>query len=72
MTKLQALEKEAAGLPEEDRAALVAVLLSTFDAPPYDVDDDEVLRRDEEMETGKEAGISHEEFVRTVRPTQPE
>jgi hypothetical protein len=72
MTKLQALEKEAASLPEEDRAALVAVLLNTFDAPPYDVDDNEVVRRDEEMETGGEGGVSHEEFVRAVRPPQPE
>lgn len=72
MTKLQAIEKEAVGLSEEDRAALVAVLLSSFDGPAYDVTDEEVMRRDEEMEDEKVVGISHEELVRAVRPRPPQ
>ena len=72
MKKLQAIEKEAVSLPEEDRAALVAVLLSSFDGPTYDVTDEEVMRRDEDMESGGVVGIRHEELVRAIRPPQPQ
>ncbi len=68
MTKLQAIQKEIIVLPEEDRAALVTVLLSTLGGPSYDVSDEEVARRDEEMEAGTETGISHAEFVTGLRP----
>ena len=71
MTKLQSIEKEAVDLPEEDRAAPAAVRLNTFDGPLYDVDAEEISRRDEEMETGAEPGICHEELVRSVRPSGP-
>ena len=68
MTKLQTIERQAVGLPEEDRAALIAVLLSSLHAPSYDVSDEEVMRRDEELESGRVADISHEELVQAVRP----
>ncbi|MBN1671377.1 MAG: hypothetical protein JXR37_10105 [Kiritimatiellae bacterium] len=68
MTKLQTIQRQAVVLPLEDRAALVAVLLDTFEGPAYDVSDEDVARRDEEMESGAEPGIGHEEFVRTTQP----
>ena len=63
MTKLQAIQKEAVVLPEEDRAALVTVLLNTLGGPSYEVSDEEVARRDMEFEAGTEPGISHPEFL---------
>ena len=63
MTKLQAIQKEAVVLPEEDRAALVTVLLNTLGGPSYEVSDEEVARRDMELEGGTETGISHPEFL---------
>ena len=68
MTKLQTIQSEAIVLPQEDQAALVTVLLSSFDGPAYDVSDEDVAQRDEEMESGAEPDISHEEFVRALRP----
>lgn len=64
--KLQEIEREALALGESDRAALILSLMETLPAPGSDVGDDEALRRDEEMESGKVAPISHEEFVRRV------
>ena len=72
MMRLQAIEKEAVSLPEEDRAALAAVLLSSLEGPVYDVDDHKVKCRDEEMETGRESGISHEQLRRAVRAPRAE
>lgn len=67
MTKLQAMQREAIILPPEDRAALVTVLLGTFDGPDYDVSDDEVARRKEEMVSGAEPGIDQKQFLRGIR-----
>ncbi|MBL9140096.1 MAG: hypothetical protein JNK85_29765 [Verrucomicrobiales bacterium] len=40
--------------------------METLPAPGSDLGDDEALRRDEEIESGKVTPISHEEFVRRV------
>lgn len=64
--KLQEIEREALALGESDRAALILSLLETLPAPGSDVGDDEALRREEEMESGKVTPISHEEFVRRI------
>ena len=64
--KLQEIEREALALGESDRAALLLSLMETLPAPGSDVGDDEALRRDEDMESGKVSPISHEEFVRRV------
>lgn len=63
MTNLQKIERDACVLPLEDRAALVAYLLNTFDLPGYDVSDEEVVRREIEMESGGEPGITHTELL---------
>jgi hypothetical protein len=67
MTRLQALQHEVVGHPPEDRSALITVLLHTFKGPAYDVSDEEVMRRDEEMESGMEKGLSHRQFVRAIK-----
>jgi hypothetical protein len=64
--KLQEIEREAFALGESDRAALILSLMQTLRAPGCDVGDDEALRRDEEIESGRVTAISHEEFVRRI------
>jgi putative addiction module component (TIGR02574 family) len=63
---LAELEQEALALPARDRASLVAKLLDTF-PPGMDVSDEEVERREREMDSGHVTAISHQEFVRRVQ-----
>ena len=44
----------------------VAALLDTLPAPGTDVSDEEVARRERELESCAVVAISHEEFVRRV------
>jgi hypothetical protein len=64
---LQNLEQEALGLSERERAELVLSLMNTLAAPEADISDEEVFRRDAELETGSTEAMIHEEFVRRVR-----
>ena len=64
---LQNLEQEALGLSERERAELVLSLMNTLAAPESDISDEEVFRRDAELETGSTEAMIHEEFVRRVR-----
>jgi hypothetical protein len=64
------IEREARALPSRERAALVTALLGTFPNPDTDVSDAEILRRDQELETGSVETISHAEFVRRVEQTR--
>lgn len=65
--KLAEIEQEALALPERERASLAARLLETLPPPGTDISDDEVERREQELESGKVAAISHEELVRRVQ-----
>jgi hypothetical protein len=65
--KLQEIEQEALGLSERERAELVLSLMSTLVAPETNISDEEVVRRDAELETGSVEPMLHEEFVRRVR-----
>jgi hypothetical protein len=65
--KLQDIEQEALGLSESERAELVLSLMRTLAAPGADVTDEEVLRRDAELEAGSVEPMLHEQFVRRVR-----
>jgi hypothetical protein len=65
--KLQDIEQEALGLSESERAELVLSLMRTLVAPGADVTDEEVWRRDAELEAGSVQPMLHEEFVRRVR-----
>jgi hypothetical protein len=64
--KLAEIEQEALALPDRERASLAAKLIGTLPFPEADVSDDEVERREREMESGHVTSISHEEFVRRI------
>ena len=64
---LAELQKEALDLPEKERALLVVSLLETLALEDDEISDDEVLRRDADLEGGRESEISHQEFVRRVQ-----
>jgi hypothetical protein len=61
--KLAEIEQEALALPERERASLAARLLDTLPPPGTDVSDEEVVRRERELESGQVAA----KFVRRVR-----
>ena len=65
--KLQDIEQEALGLGESERAELVLSLMRTLGPPVEDVTDEEVFRRDSELETGSVEPMLHDEFARRVR-----
>ncbi len=65
--KLQDIEQEALGLSESERAELVLSLMRTLAAPGADITDEEVFRRDAELESGSVEPMLNEEFVRRVR-----
>jgi hypothetical protein len=65
--KLQEIEQEALRLSDIERAELVLSLMRTLAAPGADVTDEEVFRRDAELEAGSVEPMLHEEFVRRVR-----
>jgi Putative addiction module component len=64
--KLAEVEQAALALPEGERASLAAKLLDTLPPPGTDVSDDEVEKRERELDSGQVAAISHEEFIRRV------
>jgi len=65
--KLQESEQEALGLSERERAELVLSLARTLTAPEANISDEEVFRRDADLQTGSVEPMLHEEFVRRVR-----
>ena len=65
--KFAEIEQEALALPERERAALAARLLETLPPPGTEISDDEVEKREQELDSGQVAAISHEEFVRGVQ-----
>jgi putative addiction module component (TIGR02574 family) len=65
--KLAEIEQEVLALPERERATLAARLLDTLPPPGTDVSDAEVEQREQELESGHVAAISHEEFVLRVQ-----
>jgi hypothetical protein len=66
MTRIQQLERDAESLTEAERAEFAASLLSTL--PDVLADEDEgvaeALRREAEMETAGDQGISWDELKR--------
>ena len=69
--KLAEIEQEALALSDQERATLAAKLLHTLPPLFTDVSDDEVERREREMESGEVTAISHEEFVQRDRGRHP-
>ena len=66
MVQLADIQKQAKELSEEDRKGLVAFLLHGLTGEPSGPDDEEVDRRDAEMDSGVVVPISHAEFLTQV------
>jgi hypothetical protein len=66
MVQLADIQKQANELSEEDRKGLVAFLLHGFTDVPTGPDDEEVARRDAEMDSEEVAPISHADFLAQV------
>ncbi|MEM9481903.1 MAG: hypothetical protein AAGA58_19810 [Verrucomicrobiota bacterium] len=60
------LRTEAGRMSRNDRAILVSELLEDLGRPEYDVSDEEVASRVEELENGSVEEISHGELLRRL------
>ena len=67
MMKLEEIVKEAAKLPEEERASLASCLLHGLESPVHDVSDDEIARRRREAEQDPSVMITFDELVSGLR-----
>jgi hypothetical protein len=66
MASLADVQEKAAELSTEERESLIAYLVHSLPDAPLGPDDDEVKRREEELESGAVKGLSHEEFLKQV------
>jgi len=66
MVSLLDVQKQADALSFEEKEGLLAYLIQALPAPSKWADDAEVLRREEEMDSGAVELISHEEFLKQV------
>ena len=66
MVHLADVQRQAQELSEEDRKVLVAYLLHGMSDLPSGPDDEEVEKREAEMDSGTVVPISHEEFLAQV------
>lgn len=67
MLTLPELLKEAALLADEEKAGLAAHLLASLPVSESEQQgDEEVAKREEEMDSGEVTPISHAEFLRQV------
>ncbi len=66
MVQLADIQKQAKELSDEDREALVAYLLHGMSGLPLAADDEEVGRREAEMDSGSVSPISHAAFLAQV------
>ena len=64
------IESEALALPEQLRASLALRLLQTLPSSDFEVSDEEAFERDQELENGSVAPLSHEEFARRVEESR--
>jgi hypothetical protein len=60
------IEKQAAALPVEDRAALASFLLHSLPDPDHEVSDEEVVERVRQVKAGEVDLISFDELRREV------
>ena len=69
MTTLAEIESGAMQLPENERAKLAAHLLDSLPGVLHDEDEGlaEALRRDKELESNPESGMTMEEFKESFR-----
>jgi len=62
MTQVAQIREAVAQLSAPDRAELAAFLLGTLEDIHYWVEDDEVLRRRDELDSGQVRGLTVSEF----------
>jgi hypothetical protein len=67
MATLIEVQKAADELNEEERAGLVTHLLAGFPSAPLGPDDEEIDRRDREMDSGEVSTLDHAQFLSAVR-----
>ena len=66
MVQLADIQEQTKELSEEDRKGLVAYLLHGLSGSPLGPDNEEVGRREAEMDSGSVIPISHAEFLSQV------
>ncbi|RYD38604.1 MAG: hypothetical protein EOP87_01305 [Verrucomicrobiaceae bacterium] len=66
MATLLEVQKAADELSGEEQAGLVAHLLAAFPTAPLGPDDDEIDRREIEMDSGVVRALNHDEFLSAV------
>ncbi len=66
MIAIETLREEAARLPLEDRAAFAAYVLQTLPPPDFQVTDEEVAERLDELKSGKVQGLTTEQLFSEV------
>lgn len=64
MTKVTEIQEAVASLPSKDRAKIASFILEGLEEAHYWVEDEEVLRRAAEFESGDEKGLTHDEFMK--------
>ena len=66
MPTLTEIKKEADQLSPEDKIILADYLWASIPQPSLDPEEEELNRRDEEMDTGKVEPISYQQFLKEV------
>jgi hypothetical protein len=67
MPSLAEVTAQAEELAPDERVSLLAHLIETLPNPPAAADDDEVARREAEIDDGTVALVPHVEFVKFVK-----
>ena len=62
MTEVAQIREAAARLSTPDKAELAAFLLGSLEDTHYWIDDEEVMRRRQELDSGEVQGLTPEEF----------
>ena len=66
MVTLSEIQRQADELSPEDREGLLSYLIQRLDGGPQGIDDAEVLRREEEMNSGQVEALSQDDFLQQV------
>ncbi len=66
MATLLEVTKQADTLSIEEKAGLVSHILDSLPDAPLGADDEEVMLRDEEMDSGEVQPISHDQFLAEI------
>ena len=64
MATLSQVQQQAAELSGEERESLLAYLIHSLPNAPLGPDDEEIKRREKEMDSGAVKGLTHDEFLK--------